>query len=705
MRKIFTSIVRVLLALALIAGLVAVTAVPASAQSVNSVTPAPATASATAGYTVNITTTVSIPAAGTITLTFPAGTAVPTVINKAYVTVAGVGLGVTDPHPAVIGQNVTIVIPAAAAPLAAGTFNVVIAQAAGITNPPIAKTAASGVYTMAVSTSAEGAIGTLAYEILPAYAINPTSGPRSTTVTVTGVGWTPGANVTIGGALSGVGATTGTGTFTLTAQPVGSGSVTILDGAGQTESIPWVGAVTVPTFTLLPTVTSNPGSGNPGISVTIRGYDFTSGGNIPVNGITLGGVAWGPASPITLTTLDAYGVNDDFQTTLQVPLVITPGVKTVQVTDSAAKQGSTTFTVLPPDNTPPAAVTNLAVIGGTGSSLTLRWTARGDDGNVGTASQYDIRYSTSAITAGNWNSATQCVGEPAPRTAGSTETFVVRGLSMATNYHFALKTADEVPNWSPLSNVPSATTPTPIQTPKGQDVRVRDRVTGVVIVFWGVKNAGWTTVFESQVNPCVQRVRVGKKARLLGKYYNISTTATYIGPLTVTIPYNDSDILKGEEEEELQMFACTGTYWDNVPKSSFDTVNNTVTGVSKRLSFFGLGVAPPMCFIATSAYGSYLDSHVETLRDFRDSYMVTNPVGSALVSTYYKLSPPVAEFIDDHPALKPIVRVALLPAVAMSTVAVNTTSAEKVAIVGSLALVSVALAVWLRRRRDKGVIY
>ena len=84
--------------------------------------------------------------------------------------------------------------------------------------------------------------------------------------------------------------------------------------------------------------------------------------------------------------------------------------------------------------------------------------------------------------------------------------------------------------------------------------------------------------------------------------------------------------------------------------------------------------------------------------------METNPVGSALVSTYYKLSPPVAEFIDDHPTLKPIVRAGLLPAVAMSTVAVNTTSAQKMAIVGSLALVSVALAVWLSRRRGKGVI-
>jgi len=110
------------------------------------------------------------------------------------------------------------------------------------------------------------------------------------------------------------------------------------------------------------------------------------------------------------------------------------------------------------------------------------------------------------------------------------------------------------------------------------------------------------------------------------------------------------------------------------------------------------------CFIATAAYGSYLDDHVETLRDFRDSYMVTNPVGKALVSAYYKLSPPVAEFIDDHLALKPIVRVGLLPAVAMSMVVVNTTSAEKLAIVGSLLLVSALAVVWLSRRRGKGII-
>lgn len=104
------------------------------------------------------------------------------------------------------------------------------------------------------------------------------------------------------------------------------------------------------------------------------------------------------------------------------------------------------------------------------------------------------------------------------------------------------------------------------------------------------------------------------------------------------------------------------------------------------------------CFIATAAYGSYLDSHVQTLRDFRDQYLLTNPVSSVLVSAYYKTSPPIADFIDDHPALKPIVRIGLLPAVALTTVVVSTTLVEKMAIAGGLALVSMAIAMWLRRR-------
>jgi murein DD-endopeptidase MepM/ murein hydrolase activator NlpD len=46
------------------------------------------------------------------------------------------------------------------------------------------------------------------------------------------------------------------------------------------------------------------------------------------------------------------------------------------------------------------------------SSIMLTCTAPGDDGDVGSASEYDIRYSTSEITEANWDSANQCTGEP-----------------------------------------------------------------------------------------------------------------------------------------------------------------------------------------------------------------------------------------------------------------------------------------------------
>jgi outer membrane protein assembly factor BamB len=112
-----------------------------------------------------------------------------------------------------------------------------------------------------------------------------------------------------------------------------------------------------------------------------------------------------------------------------------------------------------------------------------------------------------------------------------------------------------------------------------------------------------------------------------------------------------------------------------------------------------------MCFIATAAYGTPMAEEIEILREFRDGYLLTNPLGQAFVDFYYRVSPPIAEFITEHPSLKPIVRVGLLPAVALSVIVVNTTPAYKIAIIGLLALVSVALAVWATRRRSRGSQY
>ncbi len=112
----------------------------------------------------------------------------------------------------------------------------------------------------------------------------------------------------------------------------------------------------------------------------------------------------------------------------------------------------------PTDTTAPASVTGLTVGNVTSGMVGLTWTAPGDDGTTGTASRYDLRYSTSEITAANFAAATQASGVPAPAAPGTQQSTNVSGLSPHTLYFFAIKTADEAPNWSGMSNVVSATT-------------------------------------------------------------------------------------------------------------------------------------------------------------------------------------------------------------------------------------------------------
>ncbi len=109
--------------------------------------------------------------------------------------------------------------------------------------------------------------------------------------------------------------------------------------------------------------------------------------------------------------------------------------------------------------TPPGAITTLAASNPTGTSVRLDWVATGDDGLVGQASSYEIRYSTSAILASNFASATLVTtGVPSPAASGTPQNMTVTGLSNETAYYFAMKTKDELDNASPLSNVVSATT-------------------------------------------------------------------------------------------------------------------------------------------------------------------------------------------------------------------------------------------------------
>lgn len=86
--------------------------------------------------------------------------------------------------------------------------------------------------------------------------------------------------------------------------------------------------------------------------------------------------------------------------------------------------------------------------------------------------------------------------------------------------------------------------------------------------------------------------------------------------------------------------------------------------------------APSTCFIATASYG-HDSGEVGLLCKFRDECLLTNPLGTAFVNAYYKLSPPVAEFISDSEPLKAAVRVALKPLVAIATNALDEEAASQ----------------------------
>lgn len=84
------------------------------------------------------------------------------------------------------------------------------------------------------------------------------------------------------------------------------------------------------------------------------------------------------------------------------------------------------------------------------------------------------------------------------------------------------------------------------------------------------------------------------------------------------------------------------------------------------------------CFIATAAYGSILEKHVVLLRQFRDSYLLTNNIGQRFVALYYHLSPPIADTIRDNTTLQTMVRIALFPAILLALFFVKTTLITKI---------------------------
>lgn len=126
----------------------------------------------------------------------------------------------------------------------------------------------------------------------------------------------------------------------------------------------------------------------------------------------------------------------------------------------------------------------------------------------------------------------------------------------------------------------------------------------------------------------------------------------------------------------------------------------SVTGSRVRVTSVNPVVPPPAppnlggCFIATAAYGSIMEPHVELLRQFRDEYLLTNQPGTCFVKWYYRNSPPLAEKIRHDERLRLVTRVLLLPVI---TIAFLSVRFDVLFTAGFLLLCLLLLRYWLPR--------
>ncbi|MDZ7314850.1 MAG: fibronectin type III domain-containing protein [candidate division KSB1 bacterium] len=124
----------------------------------------------------------------------------------------------------------------------------------------------------------------------------------------------------------------------------------------------------------------------------------------------------------------------------------------------------------PVDNIPPGRIVDLRVIDRSETTVTLAWTAPGDNGySGGPAWYYVIRYSTippNDPPGGTdwewWSNANTLQAPPPPGIPGTTQTCIITGLAPGTTYYFRINVVDLAKNTSGLSNVAVEST-TPVE--------------------------------------------------------------------------------------------------------------------------------------------------------------------------------------------------------------------------------------------------
>ncbi|MCK4643214.1 hypothetical protein KAU32_06215, partial [bacterium] len=148
---------------------------------------------------------------------------------------------------------------------------------------------------------------------------------------------------------------------------------------------------------------------------------------------------------------------------------------------------------------PPNSFELEAALGGVSGSVKLDWTAPGDNelivGGAGVVVSYDIKYSLSAFTEGNFAANGSAIGQtpPSPLAAGNKQFIMASSYNAGTEYHFMIKATDDE-GFTSYSNNASIRIPSDQASPR---ILVFDASYGGLDQFYGAAKSMYDGVNDS----------------------------------------------------------------------------------------------------------------------------------------------------------------------------------------------------------------
>ena len=185
----------------------------------------------------------------------------------------------------------------------------------------------------------------------------------------------------------------------------------------------------------------------PGVDI----YSTVPGGEYALNSGTSMAAPHVSGAAALIANAHPYASNQDIKNRLLFSTDKVEALKGVVSTGGRLNAAS----ALEADHVAPNAPSNLTLKSASSRGVVLQWTAPGDDGNQGTASQYEVRYSDQPIATDEAFEKATRVAANAPSKAGQKEEMRIdiRPMERDRKLHFAVKAYDNVGNSSPITSL------------------------------------------------------------------------------------------------------------------------------------------------------------------------------------------------------------------------------------------------------------